>query len=1036
MNIEIVKNRMNAVLRPDSITTSNGDFLLTHVKLEKLDHATRFKPDQQLENICDEEKVYENIILNPNNIHKFIVVYGQSGTGKSHLIRWFNAKLMNDVDNDEEVVLFVSRSDNTLKGTIKQLVNVPEIRESVNNETYKRLMDSSSYIDAEKLKRLLYYQLIAEVENDDEEYCELFLRPDYKRIPIFLKDEVIQKRMLSDAGPIKRIYSKVDESDDFVDRDVIAEFIEDDFSFPEELYDDMMEYGSAKKARDVFNYLSENDDEENFKNKLTLYLNKFIGSIIRTSVGIQTNDFQDMFLEIREELAKQGKNLILLIEDITSFTGVDDALLNALMTEHTGTNDERKLCRVTSVVGTTIDYFSKHFRDNHRDRVTDYIFIPDDVFSDDRIFEFVGKYLNAMSLDEDVINEWVINGAQQLSYPKHNVVEGKDWEYVNISNDISLPLYPFTKQAILNLYDSRLTIKNKTPRYIIREIIEPVIREFISDKNVFPSLKFSNKGFNHTLKQIIDQQIDNNTLKERLFTFMDVWGNGTYERTSVDNEIYLANIKESIYIELNLPLIMTTVTREVKKENLSIKEYKINKQSNEKNIDNKSNVSLENQNQLESASTMLYDWIKQGEINLVATSGITGKIKTALEDLFSYISDAIDWQAEGVSLDHFNRIKDKNKQIIKLEGQIKSEEWYTLPKNNETIYVLLAMLRYSIYGRKSWNYDGADYDIYTLNLFVERNKSRFINYVKTCKGKVESTYINAAMSLNVYYSILTGQYTSKTISNLNVDKFMINPYLKSLESNSHSFKWISLINKYSDYEDKVNADENTNENKFGIVLNYYNIIQGTKNSKKLILDSVNINDKIKELKKEKLVFSDMELQLDDYCTKRKRIVEKYIAIQKDILEVANTEKANGLAIYDNVSKYFSDKAIEKKDFDDMWELFKNFLTTASASNHYINYSLPDRNSINISKTIDAYNRIREVRDIDDPLTILLYFSTDPIKELTALSDIINKVMKQVDKVESDIEKSDIGDILKDDDFLNIEISNELSKTKSVLQGGE
>ena len=68
-------------------------------------------------------------------------------------------------------------------------------------------------------------------------------------------------------------------------------------------------------------------------------------------------------MEIRKEIKRQGKNLTLLIEDITAFTGVNVALLNVLTTEHTGMYESQELCRISSIVGTTEKYFNVNFMD-------------------------------------------------------------------------------------------------------------------------------------------------------------------------------------------------------------------------------------------------------------------------------------------------------------------------------------------------------------------------------------------------------------------------------------------------------------------------------------------------------------------------------------------------------------------------------------------------------------------------------------------------------------------------------------------------
>ena len=43
-----------------------------------------------------------------------------------------------------------------------------------------------------------------------------------------------------------------------------------------------------------------------------------------------TRRLEQVFVEIRKEIKRQGKNLTLLIEDVTAFTGVNVALLNVL----------------------------------------------------------------------------------------------------------------------------------------------------------------------------------------------------------------------------------------------------------------------------------------------------------------------------------------------------------------------------------------------------------------------------------------------------------------------------------------------------------------------------------------------------------------------------------------------------------------------------------------------------------------------------------------------------------------------------------
>lgn len=80
-------------------------------------------------------------------------------------------------------------------------------------------------------------------------------------------------------------------------------------------------------------------------------------------------------------------------------------MLNALVTEHTGLYEADNLCRLISVVGTTTEYY-RQFRDNYIDRVTTQITLKDGILGDepDDLLQFVARYLNAMSLEPDVLD--------------------------------------------------------------------------------------------------------------------------------------------------------------------------------------------------------------------------------------------------------------------------------------------------------------------------------------------------------------------------------------------------------------------------------------------------------------------------------------------------------------------------------------------------------------------------------------------------------------------------------------------------------
>ena len=166
MNTNVVRKRINQVIKTDSVSSSQGDFLATHVPLNRLHLLDSFQIEPTSSVEYTEEAVYEDYVLNPDNRHQLITVYGQSGTGKSHLIRWFEARFEQDKPTDE-VVLFIKRSDNTLKGTIKQLLDKEEVRNIHRRDIYERLVEASISVEENKLKDLLYTNFGIEVRNDN-----------------------------------------------------------------------------------------------------------------------------------------------------------------------------------------------------------------------------------------------------------------------------------------------------------------------------------------------------------------------------------------------------------------------------------------------------------------------------------------------------------------------------------------------------------------------------------------------------------------------------------------------------------------------------------------------------------------------------------------------------------------------------------------------------------------------------------------------------------------------------------------------------
>lgn len=855
MNSEIAKERISYVARPDSITTSEGDFLATHVAIKKLKVLEKFDIAPTGGKSFSEEDIFKKYILNPEDRHQFVAIYGQSGTGKSHLIRWFAARYEQNKPKDE-VVLFIRRSDNTLKGTIRQLLEKPEVQGISNKEIYDRLVKASVSVEENKLKDLIYHNFIIEIDHDLDDHDIQLGNVMKRKVVAFLNNEIVHDFLLRKKGPIERMYSKIAEHST-VDRDTIAQFEKEDFLVSQDLYESIQRAGADRKAERLALELLSDEKGATTAKKIADYLNQFRNDVIQRCAGIEPGDFKQIFLDIRKELFRLDKKLTLFIEDVTSFTGVDTALLDALIEEHTGKRDGGSLCRISSVVGTTNNYLQHNFKDNHKDRITKYVYIPSDVLDEDGLYEFVARYVNTMSLNEDIISDWVNGHANPEDYPIHDVVEGKNWEYINVGHEKKINIYPFTKNSILYFYNNVLEKGHQTPRYIIRDIIEPVVRDAIFNKENFPSIDVKIVNVNTTLSFRIHSQVDDQDAAARLLKFMSVWGNGTPDQYEENGKIYISAISKDMYDDFSFPV-------------LQMDKVEAPKTSPQKKVSNNattpkvtSEVSVDaceivvpaaKIKKVNDANTLLTKWTNEKKIDISATVGAAGTVHSAIYDeIPDYLFTAINWQVEGISMDNARKVKDSAVLLVALEGQTKKEGLYVLPANWNSINIILAFIRWKEYGNKSWNYPDADFDAYLITTWTEAIKKTLVTKVSEYKSGIETKYIEAAVSAEIYRTILAGEFREKSLKNFNLQTLFASKPNKAT-SNSHCSEWKSLVSVMS----QKSADVNNQQT----VRRYFNIGQGGA-STNVVLDAIALSKVFGKVKKSRLIIEPEEKQNDD-----------------------------------------------------------------------------------------------------------------------------------------------------------------------------
>lgn len=1045
MNRLIALQRKSEVLKKDIIDASQADFMVTHVPMRKLQLLDHFAMEPSVQKTYSEQEVYESIVKNPNDEHQFIIVYGISGVGKSHLIRWFATKLKHDAP--DEIVVMIRRNDNSLKGTIRQLLNLPEVENLADKDLYQKLIDASVVEDEESLKNKIYYSFVTKVKTDTEKFKQAELKiKDKKELVSFLKNSIIEQIMLADDGPVDRIFSQIAERG-VVERDLVPRFLPDDF-----LTDGLtlQRLSQAEKKGDVergcWQLTQRFNVDERLKKQMADYLNLFVNAVIQESANIQPGDFEELFRQIRQELYRQGKTLTLFIEDITSFTGVDGALVNVLTTSHTGTYQTDQMCRVSSIVGTTNIYFQNYFNDNYQQRVSRFIHIPSETFDSDGMVEFVARYLNAMSLEENKIEQWLNDGAYSDQYPVANVVEGNGWDSVEIESGKSLNLYPFTRLAIQKIVELKLMSTQRSPRYIISSVIEPIVNEALNALSTFPSEQLclnwqSLKPSVMALQRKVRNEINDLDTATRWICFASVWGNGQPYKEKRNGRTYLAGIPESFYTDLQLPLIdfpENDINSEVSSSlGNSIRQTK---DSPATQFVTPTNIPVNSQtvgSLLENSVSMARnhpDSVQQDQLSPVALkaleniakwgqgSGIayssTGQEQGVLQKAVGRLNDIYKesiktWQAEGISNDFANRVWDKPyKYVIGLKGQEqKTKSVFYMDPTYENQQLLDAMVRHVTLGNgESWGYENGVDDLLTLTNWIYANRKKITKAIMDLHEPQYTSVEQVALALEIWRQILEDKFSGKKIQDFKVQNLYDsgNNFVKSKNvirpDNQHSKEWNALREQF------LNKSSSASEAQ-KIARQAFNIIQGSSdNASVYFLDSMRMNEVWNKVYKSSLKAESFNLNPKASLTNENDLYKQLQVVFEKAEVIQNKEKEIASGDY----KFIREKLHIEGDNKLTQELLTDYVKqvrechkainenniSVSSSNQWINQV-----KNNVKEIAEAYQNILRAFLVDDnPATVMILFSQDPVSKLKPLVESIQQEEKLIKAVQDELEK--------------------------------
>lgn len=573
-----------AILVTEALAGEDALFLATHTPVRGFEVGGSAKDVSE-----PTEEALLQALSDPERRHAFCVVQGEPGSGKSHLIRWLSVNW----PEGRDLCLLVQRANGSLEGALRQLQSrLPEEFQPLFNKLGRRqaagisgrannfLVMLGSALDPDHFTKPL----------EDSNWCR-------ENDPSSLVLNTHVRRHW--AGPL-RILQLMDGGTGERNSATASFNLEDVIDLARycpEVHDGVASERLARRlikeaafmaevraeGRSWDEIVAEHAGEVRQSLALIDALNARRNYAVQNVIGVSADGLKKLFEELRTELAKRNQRVVLLLEDITSWEGLDDSLVDALVTDAATRPDD--LCPLISVVGVTPEYFAK-LPGNYRQRITHDVKLGQvrgvlqDVAAlrepEDRS-AFVARYLGAAraGLDELMVWREQFRTERELAPPNRCngcVCVAECHETFGAVEGVGL--FPFTSSAVDNFFfalkedDAGMT--HRTPRGLVQAVLSPtLLHPKVIEDGLYPGPQIETSALDRrslpgVLESRLTANVENPVGRDRLRRLLAYWGDRRPEiRRNAAGEQQYAGLSRKLVAAFNLPWIAEDVTEGV-----------------------------------------------------------------------------------------------------------------------------------------------------------------------------------------------------------------------------------------------------------------------------------------------------------------------------------------------------------------------------------------------------------------------------------------------------------------------------------------
>nr|WP_276147165.1 protein DpdH [Streptomyces sporangiiformans] len=543
---------VTSTIQTEAVVASPSVFFATHTPLA----IQRSRIDGRSFNNAGETVTEEDVrddFLNRQTSTKTLLmpVVGESGSGKSHLIRWVRERIH---ASDDRKIIYLEKSKTSLRHVIESLLDGIEDEEIA--QIRKDIRQVTGSFDATSLARRLIMQLSVALADLGKESVSGKKRQlvGPRGVSLLLQDPLLQEQML-ESGKFIPQFAQHFLSDRESEVERPPRFSLEDLPLsPEAITGDM-----AAPTRQIFGILMSRPELQGLTVEL---LNEHLDKAVREISTLGGGRLLGAMQKVREIYARQGKEIILLVEDFALIQGVQGELLDAI-TETSEREGRRVLAPMRTLMALTSGYFHD-LPETAATRISastgGFVYNLDIVLEEgktgtEELASFVARYLNAAR-----VGRTALEGTSNGSVPN----KCEDCPVRSICHDSfgvsaqGYGLYPFNRSALTRVVHSLAPKENPfsfTPRNILSNGVIPILNDAYSaiEKGAFPSAFFQDnykgvKGITRSLPNSVSEEIDarDPLNAKRRRTALEFWA---------DSPTQLSNLEQGIREAFSLPAL-------------------------------------------------------------------------------------------------------------------------------------------------------------------------------------------------------------------------------------------------------------------------------------------------------------------------------------------------------------------------------------------------------------------------------------------------------------------------------------------------